>query len=196
MPFHFEWHSILSNIQIWVIFQFEWHLKFSVIHIWVTLQFEWYSVNMMYLTVEAKCWIVYAAFVLPARHVCDTQPVRSCLNLCDQSGTNSCGGRNCAPSCTNVYVLNKEIQASTTFQFEWHSYLSDILIWVTFQFGWYSNLSDILIWVTFQFEWHSKFSDIQIRVTFQFEWHSNLSDIPIWVTFHFDCHSILSNIIF
>ena len=35
------------------------------------------------------------------------------------------------------------------FQFEWHSYLSDTLIWVKSQFVWHSNLSDIPIWVIF-----------------------------------------------
>ena len=37
------------------------------------------------------------------------------------------------------------------FQFEWHSYMSDTLIWVTFQFVWHKFFSEILIWVTSQF---------------------------------------------
>ena len=41
-------------------------------------------------------------------------------------------------------------------------------IWVTFQFVWHSNLSDIQVWETFKFEWHSSLSDILIRVTSDF----------------------------
>ena len=41
--FKFEWHSILSDIPIWVTFQFEWHSNLRVIQIWVTLKFEIHS---------------------------------------------------------------------------------------------------------------------------------------------------------
>ena len=77
------------------------------------------------------------------------------------------------------------------FQFELHSNVSNILIWVTFQFECYLNLKDIPIWVTFQFEWHFNLNNIQ------FDWHCKLSDIfillifnlidiRIWGTFQFE----------
>ena len=80
-----------------------------------------------------------------------------------------------------------------TFQFEWHSILSEIPFWVTFNFEGNSILSDISFWVTFHLEWHSILIDIPCWVIFYFEWHSILSDMPFWVTFHFKWHFILTD---
>ena len=66
-------------------------------------------VNVVYLTAETDGQIIYAACTLPARHMCGTELVRSRPATWGQSETNNRGGKNSAPSCMNLNVLNKEI---------------------------------------------------------------------------------------
>ena len=44
MTFHFEWHSILNNIQFFLTFCFEWHSMLSDIKFLINFYFEWYSI--------------------------------------------------------------------------------------------------------------------------------------------------------
>ena len=42
MTFHFEWHSILSEIPYWVTFHFEWH---SILSDWLVSQSQWWELR-------------------------------------------------------------------------------------------------------------------------------------------------------
>ena len=44
---NFEWHSILSELPFWVTFYFKWHFVLSDIPFWVTFHFEWWDLRVM-----------------------------------------------------------------------------------------------------------------------------------------------------
>ena len=44
LTFHVEWYSILSDIPFWVTFHLEWYSILSDIPFWVTFHFEWHSI--------------------------------------------------------------------------------------------------------------------------------------------------------
>ena len=56
VTFHFEWHSILSDIPFWMTFHYEWHFILIDIPFWVTFHFEWHPILSDWLVSQSQWW--------------------------------------------------------------------------------------------------------------------------------------------